>query len=125
MVKTKILGDRAIITAGMKYEDLVKVEKYAPDTTVLVDDNSNEIFRVSTGNCDGVSCIGITFMKSGEDAVARITIPMCEENKTDYIAENYGIIISKTQTIIDAMEVALDGVEEAIKKIKDNIEEMR
>lgn len=120
-MKTRILAMQAVITADMKYDDMRKIQKYEPEKMVLKDKDGNEKFRISIGECDSVSCVGITFAKDGDDAFARIEIPPHTERKDEYVADNYGIIIAKANEIVESMKSALDDVDAKIAAIKAGI----
>lgn len=120
-MKTKILARQAVVTAGMAYEDLKKVQEYAPEKMSLNDADGNETFRVALGQ-DCVSPIGITFTKEGEEAIARIQIPPDVEDKKAYIAENFGVAIAKAGKVIEDMTNALEDVNSVIKNVADSIE---
>lgn len=121
-MKTKILAMQAVVTADMKYEDMEKIQKYAPEKMVLTDKDGNEKFRVGIGCSDGVSSIGISFIKDGENAIARINIPQGIEDKTQYVADNYGIAIAQASEVMKEMQSALAGVTDTIEAIKGNID---
>lgn len=120
-MKTRILAMQAVITADMKYDDMKKIQKYDPEKMILKDKDGNEKFRISLGECDNVSNIGITFAKDVDDAFARIEIPSHTEKKDEYVAENYGIAIAKANDIIDEMKAALADVDAKIAAIRESI----
>lgn len=121
-MKTRILARQAVITAEMKYEDMEKIKKYAPDTMTMCDEDGNETFRVSVDQHDSVSPIGITFTDDGGQAMARIMIPSDVEDKKAYIAENFGVTITKAGEIIENMKAALEDVNQTIAAVVNSIE---
>lgn len=122
-MKTRILARQAVITAGMKYADMEKVAKYAPETMALCDNDGNETFRVTLCEHNGsVTALGMAFAKDGDEAIATIIIPSDVEDKKAFVAENYGVAIMMANQVIDKMNEKLEGIDSIIADITASIE---
>lgn len=123
-MKIRVLADRAVIVSEVAFADMEKIAKYEPDALKIKDKEGNETFVVMVGKKDSVAACGVCFIEEGDKAIARIDLPIGEEKKADYVAENYGIIMGKVNTLEDQMKTALAGVDATIAQIKAGIEVM-
>ena len=123
-MKIRVLADRAVVVSAVAYDDMAKIAKYEPEVMTLKDKDGNATFAVMVGTEDSVSDYGVCFIKEGDKAIARIDLPVGEEDKAEYVAEKYGIIMGKVNAVEDAMAEALDCVDETIEEIKAGIEVM-
>ena len=123
-MKIRVLADRAVVVSAVAYDDMAKIAKYEPEVMTLKDKDGNATFAVMVGTEDSVSDYGVCFIKEGDKAIARIDLPVGEEDKAEYVAEKYGIIMGKVNAVEDAMVEALDCVDETIEEIKAGIEVM-
>lgn len=122
-MKTKILGDVVVITSEITFDNMKKAEKYAPESTVLKDDNGDEFFKLTIADLDSVSDLGIVFVKNNNNAIARINLPLnLEMDRKEYVAQQYGLIIRNACTVEKQIREALEGVDDTINEIKRMIE---
>lgn len=108
MANIKVLGNAAVITSTLKYEDIKKVQKYRPDALVLRE-NDEPVFKVGIsehqlGDC---SKYGISFGGSNEAGYATVTTTFgeCEDVKA-WLADKYGAALA----YLNSMEASLPAV---------------
>lgn len=124
-MKIKVLADRAVVVSDVKFASIEKLVKYDPEVLVHKDEDGNETFRVGVDKSkDAVGKYGVTFIADGDEAIARVDIPVGTEDKAEWVADNYGIIVAKLKDIEEAMVEALDDVDTTIAEIKGSIEMM-
>lgn len=122
-MKTRILGDAVVIKSGITFSDMQKVAKYAPEAMALKDECGDETFKLNIGEYDSVSNLGIVFVKNNNDAIARVNLPLnLEEDRKEYVAKQYGIIIKNACTVEKQIEEALSDVDDTINEIERMIE---
>lgn len=130
MLKTRIVGRTAVITADMSYEKMELVSKYKPETMIQKDKDGNEEFSVklaASGN-GSVNGLCVSFVKDGDKAIATVCIPEKDAkgdeitNKAEWFAEEYGIALSKATEVLQEMADNMGAISTLVAKIKDAIE---
>ena len=86
-MKIRVLADRAVVVSAVAYDDMAKIAKYEPEVMTLKDKDGNATFAVMVGTEDSVSDYGVCFIKEGDKAIARIDLPVGEEDKAEYVAD--------------------------------------
>lgn len=93
MANIKLLGDAVVITSAIELKKLNLVKKYEPKALVLMEEK-NEIFRVTTGANASISKSGVCFNSADNEGMASMTLTlpanMATEAKIEYVKEQYG-----------------------------------
>ena len=64
MAEIKILGSAAVLTAGIKLEDIVKLKKFKPETLELINEEKDVVYAISAGNGESFNKHGVCFNKA-------------------------------------------------------------
>ena len=67
MARATILGDVIQIKSRLTKEQLKRAENFKPGTSVLEDENGNEVFRIEYGKSASFSKYGISFCSTDEN----------------------------------------------------------
>lgn len=126
MAKIQVIGDACVITSAATMEGIKKLEKHCPDALKIYDENDNVLFKVSSTTGDGsVSRCGISFNSAsrtdGGYATVTLNIADVDGDIEDYIADKYGIAITRLAELEDGMDDAIATVDKNIAAIKASI----
>lgn len=126
MAKIQVIGDACVITSTATMEGIKKLEKHCPDALKIYDENDNVVFKVSSTTGEGsVSKYGISFNSTSrtEGGFATVTLNIADVDGDikDYIADKYGIAITRLTELEDSMDDAISEVDRNIAAIKANI----
>lgn len=119
----KVTGGACVITSTMKLEDIKKLERYAPESLALYDDDGNQTFAVDTSSGNGsISNWGATFGKhTTADGYATITLPYDGEDPAKFVEDNYGVGIYKLSQLEALVDEALAEVSRMLGDIRASI----
>lgn len=129
MAKIKVLGDAVQLISALKTEDIARVEMLDKGLLTLVDDEGNEVFKISLGSAS-VSKYGITFANTNPEGYAYVTSTNIVEDHTNpeeekrTLARYYSPIISKLSILEEEVENALTTLNEKEAELLDSIEIM-
>ena len=128
MNKVKVLNNSITVTSALTKEDLEYLQKYAPKTLVLVEEEKdgtiNETFRVAFGKSESINEYGICFATTTEKGNATITALMPNEitDKKDYILDQFGAIFANLELIEKQALKALPSIKKTRETMKESIE---
>lgn len=125
-VKIKICGDMLTFISAVKYEQFEKVQKYAPEKAVEVDENGNEIFKLGFTPLLTAepTLFGFDYNSVNYDGRMMLQIPSPiqayhddPEAEKQIIADRYAWIINKVNSIethiLDTMS-EIDAIEDTV-----------
>lgn len=131
MLKTKIVMNEVIVSSNHTPEDFAKLNKFAPETLSVVDEDGNQIFGYvyKEGLIDNhpVSKFGIVFNavdNNGKVAVV-VKLPQSLEDeaaKKQWIAENLGAALTLGEQLENNFDEKIAEIDATIDMIVDEIE---
>lgn len=105
-MKVTVIANNAVFKAGVSYETLKLLARYAPDALVLKDDKGNQMFRIIPGDKCSVSKCGVVYESTASgDAVATVPCATAEE-----AADKHGIEIAALNRLEAGFGAALEQV---------------
>lgn len=126
--KVKIAGNAMVITSKLKFDEIKKMEKYNPAALVLIeknDEETNEVFRISTGKVSSFSQYGITYSEANANGFATATILLDHaENKKAYVKDKYATALIILGEIEDSVKTACEKLAAEHAKLDEIIEEV-
>lgn len=130
MNKVKVLNNSLTVTSALTKEELEYLQKYAPKTLVLVEEEKdgtiNETFRVAFGKTESINKFGICFANVTEKDNATITALMPNANsvadRKDYVLDQFGEIFANLELVEKQALKALPGIKKNRETMKENIE---
>jgi len=113
MAKIKINGKAFVITSGVKFATLEKLQRYAPETLETVDKETKDvIFAIATGKSASVSPMGIVFNDKNTDGFARVTIAVTDTRPVkEYVTSEYSLLLVKLNTLEENINAAYEQLE--------------
>lgn len=116
MAKLKITGKALVYESAITTENLKKVQKYRPEILKILDDDKNEIFRVSISDDSefgSTSKYGITFAGESTNGFAQVTELLCDvkDNLKDYLVDKIGNLYKFLDEIEERVPAALEKIE--------------
>ena len=127
--KVRIVGNAVVLTSKVKFDTILKLEKYNKNALCLVetqkDGSEKEIFRIMTGKASAISKYGIVFAEKNTAgyAVATVLLPDRTENKKEYVKDNFGSILFMLNDLEAAIETIKTSLEAAYAKLDEEIVE--
>ena len=125
MKNMKVLGNSLTITSDLTKDEIVSLQKYAPEALVLTRKNEDEnyteeYFRVSyREGCDNVSQYGVCFPNTNASGNVTVTalIPseLSVEKRKEFILDNFQSIATNLVLVEEQAKTAL----ETVKKNRD------
>lgn len=118
MANVKVVGNAIVITSALKFEDILKVQKYRPSALILKggEDGKQPIFKVEAraGATGSINEFGATFGSATHTDEGLATITLCIEAPAgtsgddikSLIADKYGVALAN----LKQLEEALPGV---------------
>ena len=128
MNKVKVLNNSLTVTSALTKTDLEYLQKYAPKTLVLVEEEKdgtiNETFRVAFGKTESINEFGICFANVTEKGYVTITALMPNDitDKKDYVLDQFGAIFANLELVEKQALKALPGIKKNRETMKENIE---
>lgn len=123
-----IAGNAVVVESLLTKEDFNKAMTYAPDALTVVDENNDEVFRVSQGAAS-ISKYGITFDGATESGNVTATLLVgTTEDVKEQAKKDYGVAlavlascesmikdaIAEQSDAVDAVFATLDAEEEEV-----------
>lgn len=116
-----IMGNVAVLTFGVKIEDVQKLKKYNREALVLRDEDKNAVlmFDIASGNGD-VSGRSISFDHSNHSAHATVTVDLTGvEDAAQFVADKligkHDLVAQLEDQVFDAV-VKIDSEISAVKE---------
>lgn len=116
-----IMGNVAVLTFGVKIEDVQKLKKYNREALVLRDEDKNAVlmFDIASGNGD-VSGRSISFDHSNHSAHATVTVDLTGvEDAAQFVADKligkHDLVAQLEDQVFDAV-VKIDSEIAAVKE---------
>lgn len=118
------------VTLDMSFEDAVKVQKFAPESMLLTNDNGDQLFKVKVCPNHGLFA---TFMGEIGDFGAEFTevreaptiwfgmADVPKEKVEATILEDFGMTLAKIKKVEAQMLEALKGVETEVASVQNSI----
>lgn len=129
MNKVKVLNNSLTVTSALTKADIEYLQKYAPKTLVLVEEEKdgtiNETFRVAFGKTESINEFGICFANTTtEKGNATITALMPNDiaDRKDYVLDQFGTIFANLELVEKQALKALPGIKKTRDTMKENIE---
>ena len=125
----KITGNAVVLTSALKLATIKKLEKYNPDSLCLckqVGEDTEEIFRISTGASSSIQKFGIVFAEEDKDGYATATVLLpngIKGSKKDFVKENFYTVLLMLKDIEDASAIVCADLEKAFAKLDKEIVE--
>ena len=114
--KVTVVGEAAVITSGLKLDDVKTAKKYRPDALVLKDEDGEPYFCVGyteKQNSHGaVGECGVTFSPV-TDANGYATVTDCVSREGDtakYIADKYGFILLNLKKVEEQIAAQAESI---------------
>ncbi len=109
-----IIGAAAVLVSGVKLEDWKRVEKYAPETLKMTDDNGEPVFRVASSEYGGtVNHFGVAWgTYTSDEGYATVTTLLHNE------------VEDKKEAVTRIMGSALLNLREIEKQIPEILEQI-
>lgn len=121
----KITG-RAVVISSVPQKTLKDIEKYAPETLVMYDEDKNPVFAVSTGKTGGVTKYGITFddVTPEGNACTTIVLPstVATEDRRSFVEAEYSSVLSKLARMEAHIKAQAEDLADMIASVRANIE---
>ena len=122
-MEIKVFTNQMMVVSKFSLDELKQVAKHRPDALKLLDKDGKPQFVVGASDVGtgSISKFGVEFaMTTNTDKKAALVVALPEdlEDKKEYIADEYGAILSK----VDGIE---KGLEDDIKSIKYDIAETK
>ena len=114
----KTVGLAVVITSALGCADIEKAQRFAADSTKLLDERKEPIFAVSVGEVTALSKMGIQFSDDNAEGKAQLTVMVSEltglsnEEKAELIKWEFAPIlanINKVEAQILAETAAIDA----------------
>lgn len=125
MAEIKILGSAAVLTAGIKLEDIVKLKKFKPETLELINEEKDVVYAISAGNGESFNKHGVCFNKADTEGNAQLTIiipgDVASTNRTAYVKDNFGYSLLKLNTLESFISGALTELSGEFKRMEESI----
>ena len=128
MNKVKVLNNSLTVTSTLTKVDLEYLQKYAPKTLVLVEEEKdgtiNETFRIAFGKTESINKFGICFANVTEKGNVTITalMPTDIPDRKDYVLDQFGAIFANLELVEKQALKALPGIKKNRETMKENIE---
>lgn len=122
MSKISVCGDAIAIYSSLKLSDLRMVERFRPESLMILNEDKEPVFVVgTTDGCGTVNEFGMSFGSESHDDNKFATITLCGHgivgDVKEYIADNYGGAIAK----LNEIEARIPGVLSEIKAAKQRV----
>ena len=131
MAKIIIAGDAVVLQSTKKFEDIKKLEKYAPKSLIIYDEDEDgkkfPVFKVGTTRGEGsIAPSAVFFGSAARDGSGLATITKCVPPAvTDakaWVADEYGTAVIQLNKVEAAFDAALAEIDEAKAAVEANIE---
>lgn len=130
MAKIIIAGDAVVVQSAHKLEEYKTLEKYAPKSLYLYEEDEDgkkfPVFRACTGKFGGISAAGVVFSGEARDGsgLATITqeIPAGVADAKAWVSDEFGKAVVQLNKLEEGFEAALAQVEADKAEIEANIE---
>lgn len=127
MANVKVVGRAVHITSGISVKDLERIMRYSPDSLELKDEEGNYVYGVCLSERPGINAAGVDYAKKtgNADGYAELTILSIPEGTTDakkWVAENYGLFLSKLAAVEDQILADLTEINATIQAVENSIE---
>lgn len=119
MANVKVIGDAAVITSTLKFEDILAVQKHRPSALILKggEDGKQPIFKVEAraGATGSISEYGATFGSAThtDEGLAAITLCLNVPAGADVkgiIADRYGVALANLKQLEETLPEVLAAV---------------
>jgi len=125
-MKTKIMGNIAIISSSLTQTEIKGLERHNPDALCLKDEKGSTKYRItSTSGAASITRNGVSFNEIDEttgQVYITVALPVGTENKAVYIAENFGKALTDLRTVEAAASEAFAEVTANIEAVADAID---
>lgn len=124
MAKVTIAGKAVVITSAVKYEDLVLVKKYRPNSLILKggEDGKEPVFAISVGSSN-LSKVSATFGEQTADGYACMTLISSEkpEDVKQYVIDELGGTLMLLNKLEETIPAVLDEIAAEKAEVESNI----
>lgn len=133
-MKVNTIMNLACIRLDVKSEDFVNVLKHKPEATILYSDSDDEkipLYKLDIAEPSALCCIetfgelGAVFIDVDNTPVCWICLPgEALEDKSGFIAEEYGATLSNIKIIENQIKVAAASVRGTIASLRNDISDV-
>ena len=120
--KVYIVGAAAVLVSSVKLEDWKRVEKYAPETLKIVDDNGEPVFKVASSEGGGsVNHFGVAWgTYTSDEGYATVTTLLDDdiENKKEAVMDIMGSALLDLRDIEQEIPGILEDIAAKEKEIE-------
>ena len=120
--KVYIIGAAAVLVSGVKLEDWKRVEKYAPETLKIVDDDGEPVFKVASSEGGGsVNHFGVAWgTYTSDEGYATVTTLLDDdiENKKEAVMDIMGSALLDLREIEQQIPEILENISAKEKEIE-------
>lgn len=120
MSKITVAGNAVIVTSSVKFADILKLQKYAPDSLTLMggEDGKEPVFKIAAvpGSTGSINQYGVEFGAETRDEqkLATLTMavsPTAEGDIRELVADKIGAAIVNLNKLEQTLPQALQKVE--------------
>lgn len=131
MAKIIVAGDAVVIQSGRTLEEIKKLEKYAPKSLYLYEEDEDgkkfPVFKVATTcGAGSASKYGVCFGSAAHDGSGLATItehlPEGIGDAKEWIMDEYGVAVVQLNKVEEGFDAALAEVDAAKAAVEANIE---
>lgn len=125
-MKTKIMLNELIVESAFTPEEILKVNKYAPEVLCEKDENGDyEFIYAYKSKAGAIAPFGIFFNRTNAEgkAVLKVALPECEtpEELKAVAADLYGSAILRGKYIEELMVPALENISAKVEEVINEI----
>lgn len=123
-MKTKIVGNRVIISTKLTLAEIKGLQKNSPESLALFDEKDQVVFRVGFGNVASITPFGVTFNEVDPETgkcFLSFDIDPSAEDKAAHIAETFGKALASLTAIEQDAEADYAELQEDLRTVAESI----
>jgi tRNA(His) 5'-end guanylyltransferase len=125
-MKLALTGNMLIVTSQMKTEAFKKALKVKPETNVVVDEDGNDVFKISfddTLKVPKFNKFSATFNQTSQEGFMEAVIPLTpSEDANEVIVEEYGNALHSAKSADKIVAESVAAVNNSMSELLDSIE---